>query len=237
MTVSDNTMNLIHGDSYDIISTLPDNSIDLVITDPPYEIGVKGRGIYCKRNFLNNLEDLDSTHFDVSTFMELIVPKMRMFNGYFFCNKFLLPEYLNYAVEHKMKFDVFTLHKSNPIPSWGGHHLNDTEYCVLMHESGTYFDRGLDIDDYRKSCTVRCQKGLHPAEKPVEFLERFVRVSCPEGGLVLDPFMGSGSTGIACLKNGRNFLGIEKDEAYYKVASERIYDYTGKGNLFGGNYF
>lgn len=63
---------------------------------------------------------------------------------------------------------------------------------------------------------------LHPTQKPVKLLEYLVRTYTNEGELVLDNCMGSGSTGVACLKAGRRFIGIEKDEKYYKTASERI---------------
>lgn len=67
-----------------------------------------------------------------------------------------------------------------------------------------------------------CGNRLHPTQKPVKLLEYLVRTYTNEGELVLDNCMGSGSTGVACLKTGRRFIGIEKDEKYYKTASERI---------------
>lgn len=63
---------------------------------------------------------------------------------------------------------------------------------------------------------------LHTCQKPVEILRRIIRVSCPPGGVVLDPFMGAGSTGVACLDEAREFIGIERDEDMYRVACERI---------------
>jgi len=61
----------------------------------------------------------------------------------------------------------------------------------------------------------------HQTEKPVDLLENLIRI-VPEGAIVLDYFMGSGSTGIACLNTGRNFTGIELDETYFKIAENRI---------------
>lgn len=63
---------------------------------------------------------------------------------------------------------------------------------------------------------------LHPCQKPVEILERLCRVSCKPGGVVLDPFMGSGSTGVACVRTGRNFIGIERDADYFATAQKRL---------------
>ena len=65
-------------------------------------------------------------------------------------------------------------------------------------------------------------KRYHTCQKPIEILERLCRVSCPLNGIVVDPFMGSGSTGVACVNTGRKFIGIEKDAGYFEVAKKRI---------------
>ena len=69
---------------------------------------------------------------------------------------------------------------------------------------------------------VPTQKRYHTCQKPVELLERLCKVSTKDGGIVLDPFMGSGSTGVACVNTERNFIGIELDEKYFKSAKQRI---------------
>lgn len=67
---------------------------------------------------------------------------------------------------------------------------------------------------------------MHTCQKPVEILRRMIRVSCPPGGVVLDPFMGSGSTGCACKEEGMEFIGIEKDKNYFEIAKKRIDEYN-----------
>lgn len=231
---------LLHGDCYEIIPTLPDNSIDLIVCDPPYEFNaqITGRGMFSDKNaerygrkrsvgMLNELEKLDSTKFKPSVILDMLKPKMERFYGYFFCNKTLVPDYLNWAVSNKFSYDILVMAKSNPVPAHSTHHVSDLEYIVLIRDKkSTYFKgSGLDIDDYKKFYMTTCQKRIHPAEKPVELLERFVRVSCPEDGLVFDPFMGSGSTGVAVLNVGnRNFLGIEKSDEYFELAKKRMED-------------
>lgn len=85
------------------------------------------------------------------------------------------------------------------------HHC-DEQHCNVWHVPSVPFN-----------------KRFHTCQKPVEILERLIRVSSNEDGVVLDCFMGSGSTGVACLNTGRNFIGIEKDETYFKIAEERIH--------------
>lgn len=242
---------LYSGDCYDIIPPMSDGSIDLVITDPPYNFNgqVHGGGMFSAKNkekygrkrevaMLKELETLDSVKFVPSVFLDLIKPKLKKFYGYFFCNKTLVAEYIGWANKNRFSYDILTLEKRNPIPAHSTHHVSSLEYIILVRDKGTYFQgSGLSPDDYKKTFLTNCQKRMHPAEKPVEFLERFVRTSCPEGGVVFDPFMGSGSTGIACLNNKRNFIGIEKNEGYFNLASERIKarqdEINGVETLFG----
>lgn len=73
-----------------------------------------------------------------------------------------------------------------------------------------------------------CKKGVHPAEKPVELLERFIRVSSKPNDLVIDPFAGSGATGVACENLNRKFVGIEITEKYVDYMKEILY------NRYGG---
>lgn len=246
---------LLHGNCYEIIPTLPDASIDLICTDPPYKLGnTKGGGLYKlvnegtqednpynrkAINAITQLETLDSVDFDATKFLNLIKPKLKKFYGYFFCNKLLIPEYLNFAVENKYSFDILVLHKENPIPARNNHFLPDIEYCIMLRDGGTYWSKDAEFNDYRKVFKVSCSgKRLHPAQKPVEFIDRFVRVSCPKGGVVFDPFLGSGTTGISAIQNGCNFIGIEKDDTFFELASKRIKDredeLNGVGSLFEG---
>lgn len=244
-------IDLRHGDCYEIIPTLPDNSIDLVISDPPYQFGtIHGSGMFSEKNYekygrtrnitmLHNLEKLDSIVFEPVKLLDMLEPKMKSFYGYFFCNKMLVADYIGWAKSHGYTFDILTMIKKNPVPAKSTHHLSDIEYIVLIRGKKTWWQgKGLEMDDYRKWFMTTCQKRIHPAEKPVELLERFVRVSCPENGLIFDPFAGSGSTGIACLNNNRNFIGIEKDDAYFDLASKRLKErqdeLNGVGSLFEG---
>lgn len=71
----------------------------------------------------------------------------------------------------------------------------------------------------------------HPTQKPLAIIDRMVKVSCPIGGIVLDPFMGSGTTAISCIRNGRKYVGFEINQDYYKIIKNRI-DKETKGRLF-----
>lgn len=245
------TTKLFQADCYNIIPTLPDKSIDCVITDPPYNFGsIHGSGMFSEKNYekygrtrnitmLRNLEKLDSVVFEPVKLLDMLEPKLKSFYGYFFCNKALVADYINWANTKGYSFDILTMIKKNAVPAHSTHHLSDIEYIILIRGKGTWWQgKGLDMDDYRKWYQTVCTKRIHPAEKPVELLERFVRVSCPKDGVILDPFMGSGSSGVASVRNGRSFIGIEKDDNYFDLAGKRIKetedDLNGVGTLFEG---
>ena len=227
---------LYSGDCYKIIPPMPDGSVDLVITDPPYNFDgqVHGGGMFSAKNkekygrkrevaMLTELETLDSVKFTPSIFLDLIKPKLKRFYGYFFCNKTLVADYIEWAKSKKYSYDILCMIKANPIPAHSTHHVSSLEYIVLIRDKGTYFQgSGLSPDDYKKTFVTNCQKRMHPAEKPVELLERFVRTSCPEDGVVFDPFMGSGTTGVAAIKHGRYFCGCELEQDYFTLAKRRL---------------
>lgn len=209
------------------IKNIDDKSIDLVITDPPYKFENQGGGFYNKnistqRSYLDSLKKINCCEFNPKEFLNIIKPKLKKFYGYFFCNKSLVEDYIAFARENKYYFDILVIAKSNPIPTYNNHHLSDLEYVIMIREKGTYFSKHKEINDYRKFYLTNCKKGKHPAEKPLELIDRYIRVSSKEGDIVLDPFIGSGTTAISCINLNRNYIGFEIDTKYYNISNERI---------------
>lgn len=101
-----------------------------------------------------------------------------------------------------------------------GRFTQNAEYCVWASNGHLPSDGGNYKGYYVCNPTVT-SKRIHATEKPVELLEALMQI-CPAGGTVLDPFMGSGSTGVACMNTGRDFIGIELDDYYFGTAKERI---------------
>ena len=216
---------LYHGNCLEAMPEL--ESVDLVLTDPPYNFEACGGGFYGvkwhgatsePREYLNKLKAIDCTDFDPQSMLSALPVKY----GYFFCNKTLISKYINYAETNGLLYDLLVMHKSNPIPAKNNHYLHDLEYVVMMRPGGSYFY----CDEYSLmsklySTTVGNGK-LHPAEKPVNLMFKFIKVSCPEAGTVLDPFLGSGTTAVACEKLGRKWIGIEISEEYCEIAAKRI---------------
>ena len=236
-------IDLRKGDCLEILKEIPDKSIDLIITDPPYKFENQGGGFYAKNNstqrlYLDSLKNIKCCEFEPKEFLERIKPKMKKFYGYFFCNKTLVEEYIRFARDNKFQYDILVMAKSNPIPAYNNHHLSDLEYIIMIREKGSYFSKHKEIDDYRKFYLTSCKKGLHPAEKPIDLLKRFVKVSSKEDDTVLDPFMGSGTTCVAAKELGRKYIGFEIDDKYFNIAKDRLNGFNQKGvmDLFTCDY-
>ena len=124
-----------------------------------------------------------------------------------------------------MQYGITLWHKSDPTPLCNNKYLNDVEWCIYIKQSGKrikgdYTTKSLVY----KSGQNRADKKLygHPTIKPVPLLLKYLTNHSDTGDVVFDPFMGSGSTGVACKNTGRNFIGIELDEKYFEIAKRRI---------------
>lgn len=225
---------LIEGDSYEVLKSIPDKSIDLIVVDPPYNLtGVKGAGsLWSKRGVgahYKDIKGLDMNHgYDIEKYTKEFMRIMRDgVNIYFWCNKRQIPKYFEiYVGRYKCTFDILCWHKTNAMPTYSNKYLSDTEYLLYFrkgkkkcipeayNDARTYYLAPINIQDKKKY--------KHPTIKPLDITERIIRNSSNEDSIVLDPFMGSGTTGVACVRLGRPFIGIEINKEYYDIAKERI---------------
>ena len=128
-------------------------------------------------------------------------------------------------------------HKKNPMPrNMNLHFINSTEawiYFTYKKHTGKFNNDGKAIHDFfETSVTPSGEKkyGKHPTQKPVQLLDTFVKILTNENDTVFDPFCGSGSSGVAALQNGRNFIGSEINEEYCRITKERIAQVLNYGN-------
>lgn len=217
---------LYQGDCLEVMNNIKDGSVDLVVTDPPYEIATTGAGIYkqADKQYVKELNGMkDGFSEEV---LDELCRVMKKINIYFFCSqKQIIPLLDYFAKKKKCNWNILSWHKTNPVPACGNKYLTDTEFILFFREKGvkvygsfdtkrTWYATPLNQSDKKKYG--------HPTVKPLSILENLVVNSSQEGEVVLDCFMGSGSTGIACLNTNRDFIGIELDEGYFKIAKERI---------------
>ena len=126
---------------------------------------------------------------------------------------------------------MLTWHKTNPVPACGNKYLTDTEYILFFREKGvkiygefktkfTYYITPLNQSDKKKYG--------HPTIKPINIVTNLIVNSSLENGIVFDPFMGSGTTGLAALELNRKFIGIELNEEYFELSKQRILEKSSK---------
>lgn len=216
------------GNCLEKINNIPDKSIDLVLTDPPY-LQVKGGRTSKKFNVgVRNKQSIivkEMSNFDekqIYTLLNLLKIKMKKFNAYFFCSRLQIPYYLNWAISNKLNFDVLIWDKMNYGIISRAHFAPNIEYIIRINKDG--LNKLKNKSEYYQKIKKypRIKNKLHPAEKPINLLKELIELSSKENDVILDPFMGSGTTGAACKKLNRNFIGIELDEKYYEIAKERI---------------
>lgn len=223
---------LYQGDCLEVMKNIEDGSIDLVVTDPPYEIATTGAGMYkqADKQYVKELNGMkDGFSEEV---LDELCRVMKKINIYFFCSQKQIIPLLDYFVKKKKcNWNILSWHKTNPIPACGNKYLTDTEFILFFREKGvkvygsfdtkrTWYATPLNQSDKKKYG--------HPTVKPLSILENLVVNSSQEGEIVLDCFMGSGSTGVACLNTNRNFIGIELDEGYFEIAQNRIEEVANK---------
>lgn len=121
-------------------------------------------------------------------------------------------------------------HKPNGAPQFTGDRPGmGWEAIAILHREGRKRWNG---GGHHAVWVCDVERGEHPTQKPLRLVTDWISKFTDEGETVLDPFMGSGTTGVACLKLGRKFIGIEKRADYYALACKRMVDLTRQGELF-----
>ena len=217
----------MQGDCLELMKEIPDNSIDLVVIDPPYLIKQGGGCILDgkKRKHFDELEQAKLTKgFDKDVLREL-VRVMKRINIYIWCNKNQLRQYIDFFEDLNCTTELLTWHKTNPVPTCNNKYLSDTEYLLFFREKGVkVYGKYATKRKYYVTPTNKRDKDKygHPTIKPLEIIENLIINSSKEDDTVLDCFMGSGTTGVACINTNRHFIGIEVDKTYFEISKQRI---------------
>ena len=222
-------MKLYHGDCLEVMKGLADKSVDCVIIDPPYDMtsGGHGNGDLADRQTARNILLKESKLFDGfdNVILDDLCRIMKKINIYIFCSKNQIHQLLDYFEDKADTFDFLCWHKTNPSPLCNMTYLNDTEYLLNFREKGCII-RG-EVQQKKKyfltSVNQKDKKEYnHPTIKPLEIIEQLIINGTDSGQIVLDCFMGSGTTGVACKNLDREFIGIELDDKYFEIAKNRI---------------
>lgn len=204
---------------------------DMILSDPPYELSdSKGGGMMNDdRKFMREIQEMGiHKNFDVLAFLNSTIEcfeSLRHYNGVYFCSKDQLIHYINFSITNKLQYGIGVWHKSNPAPLCNFKYLNDVEFFIYIKGKkckilGNYHTKSLV---YSSPVNKKGKKSYgHPTIKPVELMEKFVTNHSVQADVILDPFMGTGSTGVACMNLKRKFIGFEIDRSHYNTALLRV---------------
>lgn len=210
---------LMQGDCLERMKEISDGSVDMILTDPPFGM--------C---FVSNRRKLETKHKKITNddnldwLSEFVRQSHRISKNntahYVFCS-------FHYIDVFKQEFEK--LFKIKNILIW---EKNNTGMGDLKADFAPKYEMILFIQKGRRCIEGRrdpnilkfskTRNELHPTQKPVEILEYLLSKFSSSGDIVCDPFMGSGTTGVACVNTNRNFIGVEIDKAYFNIAKERI---------------
>jgi site-specific DNA-methyltransferase (adenine-specific) len=133
---------------------------------------------------------------------------------------------MKYFIEKKKcNFNILCWCKDNPVPFGNSPFLSDIEYCLVFYESGAIFNQGCENKHkwYLSSTNQKDKKQFnHPTIKPLDFVKMNLLNSTKENDVVLDCFMGSGTTAVACKQLNRHYIGFELNPEYYQIAIDRV---------------
>lgn len=217
-------------DCMEYMKTLPNESIDLIVTDPPYKVTARGNagnsgGMLRKKI---NRRGMVFKHNDIKI-NEFIPELYRVLKEgshcYIMTNHVNLIEMLNVAKEcgfHFIKSLIWN--KGNKI--MGQCYMSQFEYILFFrkgkHKKINNCGTPDILDIPNKKTKDETGKNLHDTEKPIDLMKILVENSSNEGDLIYEPFMGIGSTVLACIKLNRNYVATEIDESYFNIAKNRI---------------
>lgn len=218
-----------HGDCLDVMRAMPDASVDAVITDPPYGISVAGSALTGS----NGTRNLDFGAWDNGESWGVgLTESLRLLKRpgsvFAFCGHRQFGPIVAMLEGHGMTTRPFAWVKACPVPAAPGMRwTSGFELAVYAFDEGSYFrseDAGqrpnvLTVDSYRFGQPGKVD---HPTQKPLALMRQIVSRMVPQGGAVLDPYAGSGSTGVAALEEGCRFIGIEREAEYVAIARARI---------------
>lgn len=224
------SVTLWRGDCLKLMRDIPDGSIDCIITDPPYKMNHTTGGctnIGMKSRWQGNIKAGNAVMgFDLNTrFSEWLPEAYRVLKDkshcYVFCNDKNLQELLNETTKAGFReSNILVWVKNNACPN--RYYMKNCEFVVFLYKGHARPINNMGSKAAFDCLNISGRVKNHPTEKPTQVLENFVSNSTRRGDLVLDMFMGSGSTGVACVNIGRSFIGIELDEKYFEIAKGRI---------------
>ena len=216
---------LQQGDCLELMKNIPDGSVDLVLTDPPYLCDYSrhdSKSRFSKK--IANDENNSANEGMIERYLQECFRIMKHNTAiYCFCN-YKKIDFFKQQIEKagfNLKNIIFWDKQRNGMGDLSTTFGYSYEF-IIFASKGQPKIRGKRISDVWQFARVKPKEQTHQNQKPIDLLKQAIEKSSDEGEVVFDGFMGSGSTGVACVNLKRNFIGIELKEEYFKIAEERI---------------
>lgn len=214
---------IIQGDCLDVLPKLEKESIDLIITDPPYLMNYHtGHRLNKNHDFCKPIMN-DNNPSVISEVIPLLFDVLKDGGAlYMFCNSNHIDFFKQEIEKHfKVKNILIWIKNNWSAGDLKGAYAKKTEFIIFAVKGRHLLNGGRDTDTLYYDRVVGNMQ-LHQNQKPVDLINFLINKSSQTEDTVLDGFMGSGTTGVACMETNRNFIGIELDENYYNIAKQRI---------------
>jgi site-specific DNA-methyltransferase (adenine-specific) len=197
---------------------IPDKSIDIIITDPPYGIDLTPQrsGSKFKGEKILNDDNLEWLPLIVKEFKRILKHNSV---AYVFCN---WQKYDVFKQEFEKEFTIKNCLVWDKDWFGMGNNWRPNHEFILVITNGKFKTKSNNKSNILKFRRVAPQKLTHSCEKPVPLIEELIKESCEDGTVVLDCYLGSGSTAVAALRTNRNFIGFEIEPEYVRIANQRI---------------
>lgn len=216
-------------DCLETMKRMADKSIDLVLTDIPYEeCDIENNGIWNKNTNMKDMNKADKKSFNLQVFLSEID---RICSGsfYIFCGIEQISEIRKYFRLKGNTTRLIIWEKTNPMPINGKFvFLSGIESCVWTRKAKSTFNESCRNTVFRYPLGI--DRTAHPTTKPLKLFEEFIKISTNENDIIYDPCMGSGTTAIASKSLNRNFIGSELDKDYFEIINKRLQSV--QGSLF-----
>ena len=230
---------LMQGDCLELMKNISDKSVDCVVTDPPYKMNHSTGGrtnIGMENKWQGNIKAGNTVMgFDLSiNFSDWLPEVYRVLKDsshcYVFCNDKNMQEILNESTKVGFReSNILVWIKNNACPN--RYYMKNCEFIIFLYKGKAKPINNMGDKAAIEAQNINGKDKFHPTQKPIELLERFIANSTNQNDIILDPFMGSGSTGIAAKNLNRNFIGIELDEDYFEIAKSRIDECTNEHRI------
>lgn len=225
-----NNYKIYNGDSLDVMKGIEHGSIDSIITDPPYNISKANNFKSMGRSGID-FGEWDK-NFDLTKWIKVAEPLLKKGGNIVIFNDWKNLSIIAKALEEN-NFEIKDLirwEKNNPMPrNRDRRFITDYEVAIWAVKKGAKWTFNRIDEAYERpliKCSITSKKekknGTHPTQKPVAVMEWLIERLSNENDIVLDCFMGSGSTGVACINKNRRFIGIELNKDYFDIANTRI---------------